>query len=315
MDAGAPGFPFGPADHDAADMGSVLFAAQPGVAGPVFAGSCLLGALVALAMLRPIHQRLWRWLTLTLAWLITVTLVLVLPDIRLLQNFAYALLFVYAKLDWYVLNQAILMLGGICFAVAAIGYQRRSRGACSNCGRTKQTAKSVSNVIRWGHIATYIAVLAPLPYGLTRLAWALGIPLGIDQDILTQPLTARIGEAALASLAIGGSVVTLGLIRPWGDIWPRWIPLLAGRRIPITIPALIGGLIAILITTGALALVRIEIMGYLGLRVVPATPPTITGWAAGSPGWLWPFWGIALGVASLAYYYRRRSRCKVCGRN
>ena len=30
----------------------------------------------------------------------------------------------------------------------------------------------------------------------------------------------------LATLAV------LGLVRPWGEVWPRWVPGLGGRRIP-----------------------------------------------------------------------------------
>jgi hypothetical protein len=40
-------------------------------------------------------------------------MLLVIPDIRLLQNLAYGLLFVFVKLDWAVLNQAVIVLGGI----------------------------------------------------------------------------------------------------------------------------------------------------------------------------------------------------------
>jgi hypothetical protein len=102
--------------------------------------------------------------------------------------------------------------------------------------------------------------------------------LGIDQDLSGNPLTARIGEAGLATLAIGGGTVTLGLIRPWGEIWPRWVPFLAGRRVPVA----------------------------LGLAPEPAEPPAYTGWATWAPGWLWPFWGIA--VATIAYYRCRHDQ-------
>ena len=37
-------------------------------------------------------------------------------------------------------------------------------------------------------------------------------------------------------------------------------------------------------------------------------------WAALAPDLLWPLWGAALGAAALAYYYRRRGKCKHCGR-
>jgi hypothetical protein len=32
------------------------------------------------------------------------------------------------------------------------------------------------------------------------------------------------------------------------------------------------------------------------------------------PTLLFPVWGVALAVATLGYYYRRRGPCKVCGR-
>jgi len=32
------------------------------------------------------------------------------------------------------------------------------------------------------------------------------------------------------------------------------------------------------------------------------------------PTLLFPVWGVALAVATLAYYYRRRDPCSVCGR-
>jgi hypothetical protein len=32
------------------------------------------------------------------------------------------------------------------------------------------------------------------------------------------------------------------------------------------------------------------------------------------PTLLFPVWGVALAVATLGYYYRRRGTCSVCGR-
>jgi hypothetical protein len=36
-------------------------------------------------------------------------------------------------------------------------------------------------------------------------------------------------------------------------------------------------------------------------------------WAALAPELLWPLWGAALGAATLAYYCRRRGKCRHCG--
>ena len=106
-------------------------------------------------------------------------------------------------------------------------------------------------------------------------------------------------------LAIGGGIVTLGLIRPWGESWPRWIPLLAGRRILVALPTVLGGLAALAATVGGFALARIALIDAMGLQPQPAEPPTLTGWATWAPGVLWPFWGVSLGIATLAYYHRR----------
>jgi hypothetical protein len=37
-------------------------------------------------------------------------------------------------------------------------------------------------------------------------------------------------------------------------------------------------------------------------------------WTTNGPVLLWPLWGLALAAATLAYYLRRRGRCRSCGR-
>lgn len=37
------------------------------------------------------------------------------------------------------------------------------------------------------------------------------------------------------------------------------------------------------------------------------------GWGAMGPMIFWMPWGVALGLAAIAYYYRRRGRCTNCG--
>lgn len=310
---GGGGFPFGANDPEAGSMGSILISAEPRPTGLVIAGCCLVGVVVALVMRRPTEDPILRRTVIVLGWTLAVVMIFFVPDVRLLQNFAYALMFIFVKVDWTVLNQALVVLGGVFLAAATLAYQRRTRDACGNCGRDEDAAEQVPKVVRWGRVATYTAFLMPVPYGITRLAWALGIPLGIDQDPSAVPVGMRIGEAVLAFLAIGGGVLTIGLIRPWGEIWPRWVPFLAGKRVPVGLPTVIGGVVATVVMVGAFSFVRINVMGELGMLPVSEESPTITGWAAGAPGWLWPAWALALGVATAAYYYRRRAACRVCG--
>ena len=86
-------------------MGSVLFAVPAEPTGLVMAGWCAAGVIVAGAMRRPTSHRRRRRVLLAVAWCFAITMLLVIPDIRLLQNLAYGLLFVFVKLDWAVLNQ------------------------------------------------------------------------------------------------------------------------------------------------------------------------------------------------------------------
>lgn len=86
--------------------------------------------------------------------------------------------------------------------------------------------------------------------------------------------------------------------------WALGIPL-------AVIPA---SLVAILVTTAGLMFVRLVIAGNVGV-VVPALDINLgENWATLAPELLWPLWGVALGAATLAYYYRRRGRCPHCGR-
>lgn len=83
--------------------------------------------------------------------------------------------------------------------------------------------------------------LVTLPSGLWRIALAVGLPvseitLRSDWQVLYVVSLAVVSEAL--------ALLTLGLVRPWGEVVPRWIPLLGGRRVPplaATVPALLGG--------------------------------------------------------------------------
>ena len=72
-----------------------------------------------------------------------------------------------------------------------------------------------------------------------------------------------------------------------------------------------GPLAMLAITVGGFSFIRLELIEAMGLAPEPAEPPGFTGWATWAPGWLWPFWGIALAMATSAYYHRRHDRDRV----
>ena len=108
----------------------------------------------------------------------------------------------------------------------------------------------------------------------------------------------------------------LGLVQRWGELFPRWMIGLAGRRVPIALAVVPASLVSVLLVVGgigiwtelpqmaaALAAGGAEGIGLIG-EIIFQVGPTL----------LFPVWGVALAVATLGYYFRRRGPCKVCGR-
>lgn len=327
---GGAGFPFGVGDYPAATQ-SVLAGVNAQSGAPVIAGMGLLGATVALTMVWGQGRGFPRMVLLVFAWSIAVGLALVLPDYRVLMGLAYMPILLLGApfgwppglsfLDafpWPVINQVVCIGGGLLWAATAVAYGRRTRGACGNCGRIEADAADWTTpdaAARWGRWAVYAAVIIPLLYATTRWAWALGIPLGISEEFLRagQETGQWWAGAALATLAVGGALLTLGLIQRWGEIFPRWMPLLSGRRVPPAMAIVPASLVAVLVTTAGLMIVRLILFGAFGPSEGALTLDE--NWAALAPELPWPLWGAALGAATLAYYYRRRGTCKHCGRS
>lgn len=323
---GGAGFPFG-LEHDRGARLSVLEHVKVETGAPVIAILGFVGALIAFVMLRTQKRGLLRGLLLSFAWLAAITLTLVIPDYRVLVAVAYAPLFFigapfgwppvsfFRVIPWPVINQFVCIIGGLAWAGTAVAYARRSVGACIYCGRTDHVAKwtTPASASRWGKWAVYVAVVIPVLYALTRWAWALGIPLGIPESFLREGQKVGLwwAGAGLATLAVAGAMLTLGLIQPWGETFPRWLPFLAGKRVPIMLAVVPASIVSVLVTTAGLMFVRMAFTGrleeILGIG-------TLRGyWAAFAPELLWPLWGMALAAATLAYHYRRRGKCKYCG--
>jgi hypothetical protein len=243
---------------------------------------------------------------LTVAWAIPVTLLVLVPDYRVLVAVAYAPIFLVGApfdwppvsfleaIPWPVIHQFLCIGGAFLWAAAAEAYRRRTQGARRQAGWTTPAAAA-----RWGRWAVAVAVVVPCLYAATRWAWALGIPLGISDELLREGEAEGIwlAGAALATVAVGGALLTLGLVRPWGEVFPRWIPLLSGRRVPPALAIVPASVVSVLVTVAGLMYVRLTLTGFWAGEG--------ENWAAIAPELLWPVWGVALGAATLAYHQRR----------
>lgn len=326
---GGEGFPFG-GENDPSAALSVFGGLRTETGAPVIVALGFAGTLAAVAMVLVRGGGLFRAVLLVFAWTSAVVLSLVVPDYRVLVAVAYAPIFLvgapfgwppasfFEAVPWPVIDQFVCIGGGLLWAATAVVYGRRTRGACENCGRAGTEAgwSTPAAAAKWGRWAVWVAVIVPVLYAVTRWAWALGIPLGISEEFLREGQ--EVGQwwagAGLATIAVGGAVLTLGLVQGWGEVFPRWMPFLGGRRVPIPLAVFPASVVAVFVASAGLMFVRLTLTGRLDV-ILGEGIFGAQNWAVLAPELLWPLWGVALAVATLAYYYRRRGRCGVCGRH
>ncbi|MDT5024616.1 MAG: hypothetical protein QOE61_1042 [Micromonosporaceae bacterium] len=85
----------------------------------------------------------------------------------------------------------------------------------------------------WARWAAHVAPLTTLPTGLWRTGMAFGFPTGYtDQAVRANFDAPGWGSLYLIGLSVlleGLALLTLGLVKSWGDVPPpRWIPFVGG---------------------------------------------------------------------------------------
>ncbi|GIF51985.1 hypothetical protein DFJ67_1583 [Asanoa ferruginea] len=287
------GFPYG-ANND--DLMHPLRAVPVDTGAAVFAVVLLGAGVLALATAsrqparppRPVRQAM-----LALGWAVVAALVILIPGAHILAVAGYTpMLLIGAPFgwpseidygvifNWTTANEVWAILGGLLLARALLTWQRR-------------TAETGPGKIP-GNWVTYVAAAIPAVYAVTRLAWAAGISLGTDIRMF-EDSDAALAATGLGSFALVGTWLTIGLVRPWGERFPRWMIGLAGRRVPVwlaTVPAAavavaVGGASASFLSDGPM----LERIADLDVAVLPMV--------------LWPLWSVTLLLAAYAYHRRR----------
>jgi hypothetical protein len=318
------GFPFS-SDTDSTVIGPLVGQFGPGVAWIMVMVAGIPAAVVGAVMLR--GARSHRHLMIAAGALLSVVLLLLMTDINLLTTLAYVPFMVFrlltgADIGLYLrelsqsnmIHQLLCLAGGFFWLAATISYARRSEGACVYCGRRDGSEgwTSPANAARWGRIAVYVGMVVPVIYALTRYAWFLGFPLGMSEEHwrLGQENGLWISGLFLANFGLVGAVLMLGLIQRWGEEFPRWMIGLAGRRVPIALAVIPASIVSVLFMVGGISIWS----GYTQLAAGAAATGEDMMIVVG-PTLLFPVWAVALAVATLGYYYRRRGPCSVCGRD
>ncbi|WP_395297056.1 hypothetical protein ACF9IK_29180 [Kitasatospora hibisci] len=178
---------------------------------------------------------------------------------------------------------------------------------------SKLHGRTAAGVPRWALWAAYAVPLTTTPSCIWRIAGvAGGAPLLEHRAAPPEGHGPVIFEGpqyvvALSVLSEVLAFLSFGLIARWGEVWPRWVPVLRGRRVPIkaaVVPAGIGATLLLIFPYGLL-------MSALGLMINGNPDGTVTHgwqtvvfWVAYGP---LAAWGPLVGALTVQYYRRRRA--------
>jgi hypothetical protein len=143
---------------------------------------------------------------------------------------------------------------------------------------------------------------------LWRIALVFGVPVGAmgrDEFLAAFPdNSVLLGLTYVLLLgAVAEAASYLGLVRPWGEAFPRWMPLLGGRAVNPRLAVLAASLGALAVT------VLWWVLFFGGLLTTPRLHPGISlgeavFLAAYAPLLLW---GPLLAAVTWSYHRRHRA--------
>jgi hypothetical protein len=164
--------------------------------------------------------------------------------------------------------------------------------------------------VRW---ITWVAVLAPLPYSLSRLAWAVGLPVGINQEGL-DAVGVPSWHASPYVLGLALASETVGLLTHYSLLrghraFPRFLPVVGGRRVSpraVIVPAALVSLFVLSIAVAAESPLTQFTDPEAFRRSFPGWMPAWAFWMQQAVLWTW---GLSLAVATVVFWRRTgRSR-------
>ncbi|WUH99198.1 hypothetical protein OHR68_37760 [Spirillospora sp. NBC_00431] len=165
-------------------------------------------------------------------------------------------------------------------------------------------------VPRWAEYVAHAIPFTVLPSGLWRIALGLGVPLGLGGEDGFPDFPHPIGTPYVFALSIVAeffALLALGLVRPWGEVFPRLLPLVGGRRVPVWFA--VGAA-----SSGAAAVMAICAMAAPGWSEAMAEDGSPTGLQEAVMTLAYApllAWGPLLAVLTVHYYLRRRRTARI----
>ncbi|MEU4728881.1 hypothetical protein [Streptomyces sp. NPDC023588] len=211
-------------------------------------------------------------------------------------------------------------------ALAAVGAVLLAATARSDHRPAGTAVRAPSTTPHLVQLAAWAGTLAFVPYAAMKLVWASG---GTFAGITGEEMLAvseRNGASGIfltleswgldptALLAALGIFLLWGLVRPWGQVFPRWTLFLRGRRVPRWLP-----LAPALLGAATLAPYGVVGVGYLALATAGVVPMRRGDFHSPGDallvGWIgmvaFAVYGIALTIAARSYWLRTRPACRM----
>jgi hypothetical protein len=157
-------------------------------------------------------------------------------------------------------------------------------------------------LVRHRRAITIVAALGPIPYALARITWLTPWPLfSPSVEALDSVPGARLTGLVIGAGAAAASILTLGLILPWGLTFPRWMPRVGASPVPVWFAAVPGFAAAAVLCVSAVPMLLINLEGSASIGEAVKVNLVL-------PVWLW---GPALALAVWAYVAFRREHAPV----
>ncbi|MFD8825742.1 hypothetical protein ACFV1C_25740 [Streptomyces sp. NPDC059605] len=225
-----------------------------------------------------------------------------------------------------------------CLVPVGLSYRRRLTGRCPRCGSENGNEHGhdggrdvpvrppdASTAPPRTRKAAYLLLCGLLPWATVKTVWTLGgDAFGVTAEKWKESNSGG-SEAVRALAAVGIDVTVLaaglgiflltGLMYRWGQVFPRWVPFLSGRRVPRLLPLVPAWLTAVGLSVYGVVLVICTPLAALGVLPAPEPDAELGATPAGTL-WLAAFGGLAFGglgfgllLASRSYYARTRPVC------